>query len=340
MNVYFRLTDSGGGANVLVSGIAAALRRSGHEARIDYLPRCIDIVPQAGGFFPEAWPDADIVHGDVFTGFYPSRKPFVFTFHHVVHDSALAYRTYAQRAYYLLLKRYERRALKHAAAIVCPSDYTRRELKRVFSCSHASLIYNGVETNFFKPVPVERSKYSIPANKTVLLFTGNLIRRKGSDLLPKIMSSLGPDYLLLLTSGMRGTRPLPIQNCINLGSVPGDQLPEIYNLCDLLLFPTRLEGFGLSVAEAMACAKPVVSTDCTALPELVINGENGFLCTMDAVNVFVKKIQWLRQHPEEMAAMGATGRQRIVEHFSLQRMTNSYLALYEELMINKSPDKY
>jgi glycosyltransferase involved in cell wall biosynthesis len=332
MKVYFRLTNSGGGANVLITGIASALRRAGHEVRIDYLPRCIDIVPPAGIFFPNDWPDADIVHGDVFTGFYQSRKPFVFTLHHVVHDAALTYRTFAQRLYYLLLKHYEKRALNHATAVVCPSEFTRREIARVFDYHNSRLIYNGIETDFFKPAPAVRKKYAIAPDKTVLLFTGNLIPRKGCDLLPAIMRALGPDYLLLLTSGMRGTRPLPIENCLNLGSVPGAQLPEIYNLCDLLLFPTRLEGFGLSVAEAMACAKPVVSTDCSALPELIDNGENGFLCSKDNVSEFVKKIQWLREHPVERTDMGAAGRQKIVERFSLQRMTDSYLTLYEKLI--------
>lgn len=336
MNVYFRLTNSGGGANVLVTGIAAALRRAGHKADIDYLPRCIDILPPAGVFFPETRPDADIVHGDVFTGFYPSRAPFIFTFHHVVHDGALVYRSVAQRLYYLLLKHYERRALKHAAAVVCPSEYTCRELERVFACRNARLIYNGIDTDFFKPTPAEREKFAIAPDKTVLLFTGNLIRRKGCDLLPAIMRALGPDYLLLLTCGMRGTRPLPIENCLNLGSVPGHQLPEIYNLCDLLLFPTRLEGFGLSVAEAMACARPVVSTDCSALPELVNNAENGFLCAMDNVGEFIRQIQWLRQNPAERTAMGAANRQRIVKRFNLQRMTDGYLALYQELLNRRS----
>ena len=337
MKVYFRLTDSGGGANVLINSIADALRREGHEFYLDYLPRWVDILPPAGRFFTNAWPEADIVHGDVFTGFYHSRKPFVFTFHHVVHDATLAYRTYAQRCYYRLLKSYEQRALNNASAVVCPSEFTHREIARVFAYRNSRLIYNGIETDFFKPAPVARKKYAIAPHKTVLLFTGNLIQRKGCDLLPEIMRTLGPDYLLLLTCGMRGTRPLPIENCLNLGSVPGAQLPEIYNLCDLLLFPTRLEGFGLSVAEAMACAKPVVSTKCSALPELVENGENGFLCAMDNVSEFVKKIQWLRRHPAESAALGAAGRQRIVERFSLQRMTDGYLALYKELLDKQKP---
>ena len=165
----------------------------------------------------------------------------------------------------------------------------------------------------------------------VLLFTGNLLRRKGSDLLPDIMRALGPDYLLL-TCGMRGTQQLPIENCLNLDPVPNDRMFEIYSLSDALLFPTRLEGFGLCVAEAMACGQPVVSTRCSALPELVSSGENGFLCTMDNVSEIVEKIRWLREHPAERQAMGEAGRQRIVDHFSLQQMTNSYIALYRELL--------
>jgi glycosyltransferase involved in cell wall biosynthesis len=331
MKVYFRLTDSGGGANVLVSGIAAALRQAGHEVRIDYLPRWIDILPQANVFFPDTWPEADIVHGDVFTGFYKSSAPFVFTLHHVVHDESLTYRSAAQKLYYLLLKRYEVRALRNAAAVVCPSDYTRREIARIYGRHDARLIYNGIDTDLFRPVTAARERYGIAPHKTVLLFNGNLLRRKGCDLLPDIMHALGPDYMLL-TCGMRGTLPLPIENCLNLDPVPNDRMFEIYSLSDALLFPTRLEGFGLCVAEAMACAKPVVSTNCSALPELVNNGENGFLCTMDNVSEFVEKIRWLREHSAERQAMGEAGRQRIVDHFSLQQMTNSYIALYRKLL--------
>ncbi|MBM4311999.1 MAG: glycosyltransferase family 4 protein [Deltaproteobacteria bacterium] len=336
MNIYFRLTNSGGGANVLVAGIAAALAQAGHTARIDYLPRAVDMLPPAGAFFPDRQDGADIVHGDTFTGYYPSRKPFVFTFHHVVHDAALKYRSTAQLLYHVLLKRWEQRALRNAAAVVCPSEYTRRELERVFGFTTARLIYNGVDTDFFKPAPAAREKYALDPDTTVLLFTGNLIRRKGADLLPEIMRALGPGYLLLLTCGMRGTKPLPIENCLSLGSVAAAHMPEIYNLCDMLLFPTRLEGFGLSVAEAMACAKPAVSTACSSLPELITNTENGFLCARDSVGDYVEKIQWLRAHPAERAQMAAAARQRIVERFSLQRMTDGYLALYSELVGRRS----
>jgi glycosyltransferase involved in cell wall biosynthesis len=72
----------------------------------------------------------------------------------------------------------------------------------------------------------------------------------------------------------------------------------------------------------------------------VDDGITGLLCAPDAVEDFAKKIRWLRRHPDERQAMGRAGRERIVEHFSLQRMTNSYLGLYEELLANRSANKY
>jgi glycosyltransferase involved in cell wall biosynthesis len=104
----------------------------------------------------------------------------------------------------------------------------------------------------------------------------------------------------------------------------------------MLLFPTRLEGFGLSAAEAMSCAKPVVTTDCSALPELITGGENGFLCAGDSVSGYVEKIQWLAAHPDERRLMGAAARQRVIERFSLQRMTDGYCALYRELVSGRT----
>lgn len=56
------------------------------------------------------------------------------------------------------------------------------------------------------------------------------------------------------------------------------------------LLLSRLEGFGYAVAEAMACEKPVVCTNGSLLPELVVDQKSGFLCEQDNVSDFVKKL--------------------------------------------------
>jgi Glycosyltransferase len=105
----------------------------------------------------------------------------------------------------------------------------------------------------------------------------------------------------------------------------------MYNYADIFLFPTRLEGFGLSVAEAMACGKPIVTTDCSSMPELVIDGKGGFLCEMDNVKDFADSIRILAEDSGLRRQMGTFNRARVIEKFSLDRMVQEYITVYKKL---------
>ena len=105
------------------------------------------------------------------------------------------------------------------------------------------------------------------------------------------MEQLGENYLLLCASGIRKNyEGKKGDNMVWLGSLTQEKMAKYYNLCDIYLQPSRSEGFGLTVAEAMACGKPVVCTDCCSLPELVIDGKGGFLCEIDNQKDFAEKI--------------------------------------------------
>jgi len=58
----------------------------------------------------------------------------------------------------------------------------------------------------------------------------------------------------------------------------GADLRRIYNSCDIFLFPSHVEGFGLPPFEAMACRKPVVTTDVGAVPDFLEHGRNAMIC--------------------------------------------------------------
>jgi glycosyltransferase involved in cell wall biosynthesis len=255
-------------------------------------------------------------------------KPFVVTAHHDVFDPPYQNCTnFAQKAYhYGLLKRRIAQALNDADRIVAVSCSTKASLERTFGVTKIDVIHNGVDTDVFRPSQVPTPPEF--GDKIKLLFVGNLIKRKGADLLPEIMTRLGERYVLFHTGASRFGQA----NIVSLGRVAREQLPDIYNMCDVFLFPSRLEGFGDAVAEAMACGKPVVCTDCSSLPELVVDKKGGFLCERDNVEQFAENIRMLTGDAGLRASMGEFNRKRIVENFTLDKMADGYSRLYRDVL--------
>jgi len=274
--------------------------------------------------------DCSLVHtnADYGTVFRVAGKPLVVTAHHDVFDALYQKCTSgAQKAYhYGLLKRRIARALTTADKVVAVSHSTKASLERTFGVTKIDVIHNGVDTEAFKPRPVP-----IPdefRKKVRLLFVGNLIKRKGADLLPRITERLGDRYVLFHTGPPR----FSCTRAVSLGRVSRDRLPQIFNMCDIFLFPSRLEGFGYAVAEAMACGKPVVCTDCSSLPELVVDREGGFLCERDNVEQFAENIRELAGDAGLRASMGEFNRKRIVVNFTLGKMADGYSRLYRDVL--------
>ncbi|HLX19048.1 MAG TPA: glycosyltransferase, partial [Gaiellaceae bacterium] len=90
--------------------------------------------------------------------------------------------------------------------------------------------------------------------------------------------------------------------------------------------PSRWEGFGLAVLEAMVCGLPVVATDVSSLPELVVDGETGLLVPVADVEALALAIA--RADPR----FGHAGRERAQRDFSVDRMADRTVALYDALL--------
>ena len=144
------------------------------------------------------------------------------------------------------------------------------------------------------------------------------------------MEKLGDNFVLYHT----GTKRFENPNIIPLGKLDKHSLVKWYNSCDIFLFPTRLEGFGLCVAEAMACGKPIVTTNCSSLPELVVDNKGGFLCEKDNINDFAEKILYLSKDEDLRIKMGKFNRERTVKNFSIEKMAKEHYNLYSKLIGN------
>jgi glycosyltransferase involved in cell wall biosynthesis len=278
--------------------------------------------------------DYDIIHSNSWNGYaFRTTIPLVVTEHHVVHDPAFdLYKTPAQKIYHRWIFRYEKKSLDSAESVTCDCEYTKKKLEEVFGYTDARVVYAGVDHTLFRPLAAKKPCINIPDGRTVLFFAGNLSKRKGADLLPRIMKQLGNRYVLLVASGQKPGSILGCENIISLGRLETEDLVDVYNLCDIFLTASRLEGFGLSVAEAMSCAKPVVATNGSSFPELVVDGKGGLLCKMDNISDFAEKISMLASDKDLQRKMGLFNRKRVEEMFTIEQMTKGYISVYQSVL--------
>lgn len=106
----------------------------------------------------------------------------------------------------------------------------------------------------------------------------------------------------------------------------------IFAAVDVLFMPSLTEGFGMSLLEAMAQSLPIVSSNVSAIPEVVADGETGLLCPPEDVPALATALGTLLDEPSLRARMGQAGRQRLEAKFSAARMVDETVTLYESLL--------
>jgi glycosyltransferase involved in cell wall biosynthesis len=278
--------------------------------------------------------EGDIQHTNSWSGWsLRTCVPQVITEHTAIHQPSLGkYKTLGQRVFHNIIRKYEAKSIQNAEEIVCVSRFAQACLEKEFKFSDSRVIYNGIDTRLFRPVILPNNPYRVDEDKVHILFSGNLTTLKGADLLSGIMDTLDDRFVLLVVHGFKQKMRISGKRIISYGTLSEDEMVKVYNACDIFLTPSRLEGFGLSVAEAMACGKPVVATNCSSLPELVEDNKGGFLCRVDNLNDFSEKIRYLGENEEERRNMGVFNRERVNQLFTIEKMVNNYIRLYRSLL--------
>ncbi len=120
-----------------------------------------------------------------------------------------------------------------------------------------------------------------------------------------------------------------------LGRLSGEELVQYYHACDLFVLPsiTNAEMFGVVQLEAMACRKPVISTDLpTGVPWVNQHGKTGIVVPPGNVRELAGAMQLLLGNPELCEEMGDAGRARVEKQFTSTRMAEAMLQVYEEMV--------
>ena len=213
--------------------------------------------------------------------------------------------------------------------IVCISDYERRAALEIgIAPEKLVVIDNGI-----RPRPEVGPRIPREDGKLLIAFAGRFDRQKGYDTFLEVMRRLGDKaQAQAIGSAIVSADALPETppNVELLGWQPRDKVFDLFARADLLLVPSRWEGFGLVAVEAMQAGLPVFASRVGGLQDVVEDGRTGRLFTPDAVAEIVALIQ--ATSPEQLRAFGRQGLDRYREHYTADRMARGMEALYREVI--------
>jgi glycosyltransferase involved in cell wall biosynthesis len=279
-------------------------------------------------------PVPDLIHTTPSHAIFSCRRavPLVISFQNYVLDRwMMQYSTSSQRLHYKTdLRLWFNLAAKKSNAITAVSKFTSNLVKQDMKLTKpVKIIYNGVDTNKFTPSATSR----FSDNEVRVFFSGNLTRRKGAQWLPAIASRLNRNIKIYYTQGLRTLSTLPYHPALqSIGPVPYEEMPRRYLEMDILLMPTVREGLCVSVLEAMSSGLPVIASDCSSLPEQIVEGKGGFLCAVGDEDAFAEKINLLADSPCLRKEMGEYNRARVEQFFTAEQMIRGYQSLFEEVL--------
>lgn len=319
------------------------------------------------GFFPSNWAkiintsDADIIHlhwinGEMFSirDISNIQKPIVWTLHdmwpftaadHYTEDSywKIGYEgnSFISKILLYLKKKYYKKGFH----IIAPSKWMYDCVKqsKLMSEFNLSIIQYPININLWKPLDKKFSRMvlGLPQEKTLLLYGaigGSKDKRKGFDLLEQSLISLSKriDFssIELVVFGESASNKIKDLGCkINyMGHLHDDySLILLYNCCDVMLVPSRMDNLPNAVIESLACGIPVVAYNIGGMKDMVVHKENGYLaCSFDTED-YANGIYWIL-YESNNDELSKKSRHRIELYNSNSYISKQYRDIYDSLL--------
>lgn len=213
--------------------------------------------------------------------------PYVITAHgHDIHTNPFMNQDTKK---YREIREFTVQALNSAKQVIFVSEYLRNEaIKLEYASDNSKIIPNGIDGKLFKIVDKnsEKDKLNLNKNKKYIIYVGNIIKIKGSDLLIDIFSSLYKKNdnveMLIIGDGdlenelVDKAKQYDLYSKVHfLGRLPHKQLYKYIGVSDVFILPSRNEGWPCVVNEAIACGVPVVGSDVGGIIEAIGGDEYG-----------------------------------------------------------------
>ncbi len=271
--------------------------------------------------------------------------PTVCTIHHpITRDFRLALAAAPNWKHRLLVRRWysflkmQKRVAQKLRHVVTVSEQSRQDIASDFErpSERTQLIYNGIDTDTFRPLA------DVIKQPFRLMTTASADQPlKGLSYLLEAVAQLKPNYpgLELVIVGQlkaggqteRQLQALALTEQVRFVSgIETEELVMLYNEASVAVTPSLYEGFGLPVAEAMACACAVVSSDGGALPEVV--GDAGIVVPAGNVDALITAIRSLFDDADYRVMLEKKSRARILERFCWRVAAKTLVTYYRSLM--------
>ncbi len=195
------------------------------------------------------------------------------------------------------------------------------------------------------PYHINTAKFKEPEyfyrDKINFVYSGQMIERKGIHVIKEALIKLNRQYLEKVFIHFIGDGPLLVslkesfsnfENVRFYGFVKYEDLPGLYEMGDVFLFPSLYDGWGVALLEGMAAGMLPVSTFSSgAAVQCILNGENGFIIPPDNPSEITRIIEYLINTPDIIPTMGRKAREYAIKNNDVEKGTNDLLSILNSL---------
>jgi D-inositol-3-phosphate glycosyltransferase len=357
-----RLTESGYEIDVLTSKIRGQNERPAKGIRV-FPYSNLNLGERIGVPYPvlslqayrkfvQVIKKCDLVHahGHVYMSSYLAgkvakkyEKPFIVT----QHNTFIDYQSILNLLERLNDLTVGKSVLKRANRIITVSKETMKYvLKLGADKTKTTVIYNGVDTDYFHPVNKgeSRKKLGLPKNRKIILSVRRLVYKNGLDTLIESVSLVARDHpnILFVVAGKGPSRKLIEDRIKELGIdaniklagfVPDSLLPVYYDAANYFILPSASgEGLPLVLLEAMACGLPVIATTVGGTPEIIVHMKNGVLVPPRNSEAMAEVISKILSEERLGSTIGEEARRIVEERFTWAENLRQLHKIYSEFV--------
>jgi glycogen synthase len=272
---------------------------------------------------------------------------------------------------YFLSRWIENHAYNTADGIIAVSQQMKTDVIEAYgvSAEKVTVIHNGINPEFYKPTFDNDLllEYGINPEIPFVLFVGRITRQKGISQLISAAKYFNTTCQVVLCAGAPDTQEIAKETeeiIIELKSqregiilisemLPREKIKVLYSHARVFACPSLYEPFGIINLEAMACETPVIGSAVGGIPEIIVEGQTGFLIPLESVSrtdfnpknperyqkEFAQKVNHLLDNEELADKMGKAGRERVLDKFSWESIAKTTFNYYAEVISKFEKEK-